>query len=69
MFINETKQRDTNQTKAPKPNKGIGILPSTYLLNYGEENEHQVLAVYEVCFFFTDYLFTAPLFDFVRIPH
>ena len=48
MFINETKQRDTNQTKASKPNKGIGILPSTYLLNYGKENEIQVLAVDEV---------------------
>ena len=46
--INETKQRDSNQTKAPKPNKGIGILPSTYLLNYGKENEIQVLAVDEV---------------------
>ena len=48
MFINETKQRDTNQTKAHKPNKGISIMPSTYLLNYGEEDEHQVLLVDEV---------------------
>ena len=61
MFINETKQRDTNQTKAPKPNKGIGILPSTYLLNYGEENEHQVLAVDEVCSFL--------LITFLQRPH